>query len=149
MKVKNGGGGGWPERVSPTVTCWLCKESTAKQSGSSMKGGGGRWGRRHEEGQSWRVLTGLTGRRRIKASVGSFFLCYKPSLLCRVATSRTEEEPLSNVQYRVSVNWNTQIWFQDKAWLLHFTPSWPKTKQSMHAARETLITDDLITTKQV
>lgn len=50
-----------------------------------------RGGSGHERGQSWRM------EWKIKASVVSFFffLCYKLSLLCGVATSRTEKELLS------------------------------------------------------
>lgn len=34
----------------------------------------------------------------------AFFSVTKPRLLCRVATSRTEEEPISKVQYKGNVN---------------------------------------------
>lgn len=84
MVVKNGGGGLTTALEPYMFTLAL---HTAQQSGTVAEAAG--------EAQSWRMLTGLTGRKAAEAlcfcsfvPVYFFFCVIKPRLLCIAATSR-------------------------------------------------------------
>lgn len=72
-------------------------------------------GRRRKGVRGGTELEEVNGRERLEWKIKAFlrlfcfffvvFFCfYEPSLLCKVAASRTEEEAASDVQYRAGVN---------------------------------------------